>query len=89
MVDWGKQVEAIKDSIVKLDPRYLIKNPVMFVVEIGMILTLVLTIYPEFFWVRNLSGITGLLPVYCFSRFSSQITPNPLRSWRASHMPRA
>ncbi len=49
MVDWGKHLEAIKQSFIKLDPQYLIKNPVMFVVEIGTILTLILTFYPPFF----------------------------------------
>ncbi len=35
---------AIKDSFVKLNPRTLAKNPVMFVVEIGAILTTVILI---------------------------------------------
>src|SRR5271157_4401212 len=30
---------AIIDSIIKLDPRHQIKNPVMFVVEVGAVLT--------------------------------------------------
>ena len=33
----------------KLDPRYMIKNPVMFVVEIGFIITLILTFFPTMF----------------------------------------
>lgn len=49
MVEWEKQIEAVKQSVIKMDPRYLVKNPVMFVVEIGTILTLALTIYPPFF----------------------------------------
>lgn len=49
MVEWGKQAAAIKQSFIKLDPSYLIKNPVLFVVEIGTIMTLVLTFYPPFF----------------------------------------
>ncbi|KXA89025.1 potassium transporter KtrB, partial [candidate division MSBL1 archaeon SCGC-AAA259B11] len=49
MVEWEKQREAVKQSVIKMDPRYLVKNPVMFVVEIGTILTLALTIYPPFF----------------------------------------
>lgn len=65
MVEWEKHVAAIKDSFVKLDPSYLIKNPVMFVVEIGMILTLILTIYPEFFHGQEAQWyygfITGIL----------------------------
>src|SRR4029453_18296087 len=30
---------ALKDSFIKLDPRAMVKNPVMFVVEIGSVLT--------------------------------------------------
>jgi potassium-transporting ATPase ATP-binding subunit len=33
---------AIKDSFVKLDPRHMIRNPVMFVVEVGSVLTTIL-----------------------------------------------
>src|SRR5512139_3111193 len=33
---------AIKDAIIKLDPRQVARNPVMFVVEIGSILTTLL-----------------------------------------------
>ena len=32
---------AIRDSIWKLDPRLMVKNPVMFVVEVGAVITLV------------------------------------------------
>ena len=35
---------AIKDSVVKLDPRTLYKNPVMFVVAIGSLLTTILLV---------------------------------------------
>lgn len=37
--------EALKDSFKKLDPAAMIKNPVMFVVEIGTLIMLVLSIY--------------------------------------------
>ncbi|MGL4570609.1 MAG: potassium-transporting ATPase subunit KdpB [Clostridium sp.] len=39
--------EAIIDSFKKLNPKDMIKNPVMFVAYIGMIITLILTIVPE------------------------------------------
>ena len=38
---------AIIDSFVKLSPRSLMKNPVMFVVEVGAALTTVLLIRPR------------------------------------------
>lgn len=41
--------QAIIDSFKKFNPKYLIKNPVIFVVEIGFILTLLLTINPNLF----------------------------------------
>lgn len=40
-------INAIKDSFKKLNPKAMIKNPVMFVVEAGFIITLVLTIFPD------------------------------------------
>ena len=42
-------LNAIKDSFIKLNPRTLIKNPVMFVVEIGFVLTLFMTFFPDAF----------------------------------------
>ena len=42
-------IPAIWQSIVKLDPRWMWRNPVMFVVEIGAVLTLMLTIDPHIF----------------------------------------
>jgi K+-transporting ATPase ATPase B chain len=42
-------IRAIGQSFVKLDPRILARNPVMFVVEIGAIITLLLTIDPSLF----------------------------------------
>ena len=35
---------AIRDSVWKLDPRTMVKNPVMFVVEVGAVITLVVLI---------------------------------------------
>lgn len=41
--------QAIKDAFIKLNPVYMIKNPVMFIVELGAIITLILTIFPNIF----------------------------------------
>lgn len=41
--------QALVGSVKKLDPRYMIKNPVMFVVEIGFFITLLLTVVPTLF----------------------------------------
>jgi K+-transporting ATPase ATPase B chain len=42
-------IPAIWQSVIKLDPRWMWRNPVMFVVEVGAVLTLILTISPTFF----------------------------------------
>jgi K+-transporting ATPase ATPase B chain len=44
--------QAIIDSFVKLDPRLQIRNPVMFIVEVGSLITTVV-------WVQELLGGTG------------------------------
>lgn len=41
--------EAILGSFKKLNPRYMIKNPVMFIVEIGFFITLLLSVFPNLF----------------------------------------
>lgn len=48
-IDWDQQRTAVKQSFTKLDPGYLIKNPVMFVVELCTVLVLVLIVYPQLF----------------------------------------
>src|ERR1700730_5569090 len=42
-------IPALWQSVIKLDPRWMWRNPVMFVVEVGAVLTLILTISPTFF----------------------------------------
>jgi K+-transporting ATPase ATPase B chain len=37
-------IQALKDSVGKLDPRIMIKNPVMFIVEIVSVITLLITL---------------------------------------------
>lgn len=41
--------QAVIDSFIKLNPAYMIKNPVMFIVEIGFFITLFLTFFPTAF----------------------------------------
>ena len=42
-------IPALWRAVLKLDPRWMVRNPVMFVVEIGALLTLMLTIDPGIF----------------------------------------
>jgi K+-transporting ATPase ATPase B chain len=51
--DPGIVRQAIVDSFVKLDPRVQIKNPVMFIVEVGSVITTVI-------FVQELADGTGL-----------------------------
>src|SRR6202790_34465 len=37
--NWGIVGGAVRDSFLKLNPRTLMKNPVMFVVEVGAVIT--------------------------------------------------
>lgn len=64
--------EILKSPIIgafkKLDPRYMIKNPVMFVVELGFVLALVLTVFPGVFgddvslgYLRTYNGIVCVI----------------------------
>ena len=63
---WNPQIvkRAIFDSVIKLSPRKMMKNPVMFVVEVGSILTTIEFIYGLF---KPVSGVTN-------PKFELQIT---------------
>ena len=50
LLEPGLVKEALRESFIKLNPRIMIKNPVMFTVEIGTAIMLAVTIY---------AGITG------------------------------
>ena len=53
--DKGSVTRALKDSLIKLDPREQIKNPVMFMVYVSAILTLVMFVF-------SLAGIRDAKP---------------------------
>ncbi len=42
-------LSSIKGSFIKLNPMYMMKNPVIFVVEIGFFITLILSFVPDLF----------------------------------------
>jgi K+-transporting ATPase ATPase B chain len=62
--NWMIVKRAIGDSFIKLNPRAMMKNPVMFVVEVGSVLTTLQLIYGI---VRPVPGVTNL-------KFELQIT---------------
>ncbi|MGP1908737.1 potassium-transporting ATPase subunit KdpB [Metabacillus sp. JX24] len=56
----GLIVNAVKASFLKLDPRIMVKNPIMFIVEIGFFLTLLLTFAPAAFGPAEVSTAFNL-----------------------------
>jgi potassium-transporting ATPase ATP-binding subunit len=65
----GLYQRAVKDAFVKLDPRNAVKNPVMFMVWVGTIVTLLVTIDPNLFGTvegRNLRLFNGLITFILF-----------------------
>ena len=72
--------KALIDSFKKFNPKVLIKNPVIFVVEIGFFLTLILTISPTLFTeneadLRMFNGIISfiLFITVIFANFAESI----------------
>lgn len=72
-------IEAFKMSVIKLNPKLLVKNPIMFVVEIGMLLMMILICLPDIFGQSQLSRgylitiFIILLLTILFANFSEAI----------------
>jgi K+-transporting ATPase, B subunit len=68
---------AVRDSFIKLNPKSMIKNPVMFVVEVGMAVTLILTVFPNAVergnWVYNLIVTVILFVTLLFANFAEAV----------------
>ncbi len=65
----GLYSRAIRESFIKLEPRVMIKNPVMFVVWVGTIITALTTIAPDLFGSvpgRDQRLYNGLITVILF-----------------------
>ena len=65
----GLYIRAIRDTFVKLSPQYAIKNPIMFLVWLGTVITLAATIYPPIFGPvtqKNPQLFNGLVTVILF-----------------------
>lgn len=56
--------QALIGSVKKLDPRYMMKNPVMFVVETGFFITLLLTFVPTLFGAED-AGLRAYDLIVC------------------------
>lgn len=59
---------SIKGSFTKLSPKYMIKNPVMFVVEVGFVLCTILVFFPHLFHDKgnNLSLYNAIVALILF-----------------------
>jgi K+-transporting ATPase ATPase B chain len=65
----GIYKRAVRDAFIKLDPRIAIRNPVMFVVWLGTIVTALVTIDPNLFGTvpgANLRLFNGLITIILF-----------------------
>lgn len=70
--------QAVKQSFIKLDPRIMLRNPVMFVVEAGFLITLFLLFVPDAFGVSvstgfNISVALILLFTLLFANFAEAL----------------
>lgn len=68
--------EAIIGSFTKLNPGYMIKNPVMFVVEIGFAITLILSIFPSLFGDNATSNLRAYHIIVCVILFITVLFAN-------------
>jgi K+-transporting ATPase ATPase B chain len=69
---------ALKESFIKLDPRMMIRNPVMFTVEVGTVIMLVVSVYSfsnrdQGSFAYNVSIFIMLLLTVLFANFAEAI----------------
>lgn len=69
---------AVKDSFIKLNPVTLMKNPVMFVVEIGTVMVLLMVLAPGYFHTEqsmgfNIAVLLILLFTVLFANFAEAL----------------
>ena len=48
--------QALRDSFTKLNPVLMMRNPVMFVVEAGTLVVLLMTLFPSYFGTEGNTG---------------------------------
>jgi len=69
---------AVKESFIKLNPMFMIKNPVMFVVEVGTFVVLMMVLFPRYFGTEdqlgfNISVFLILLFTVLFANFAESL----------------
>jgi len=77
----GLYKRAVRESFAKLHPGVMVKNPVMFIVWVGTIITAILTIFPDLFGVvagenqRFYNGLVTLILLFTllFANFAEAV----------------
>lgn len=74
----GMIKKAIADSFIKLNPVAMMKNPVMFVVEVGTFVVLLMTLFPGYFGTEGRTGFNVtvfliLLVTVLFANFAEAL----------------
>ncbi len=68
--------QAVIGSFTKLNPRYMMKNPVMFVVEVGCIITLLLSFFPGLFGDIDTGNLRAYNIIVCVVLFVTVLFAN-------------
>ena len=68
--------QAAIGAFTKLNPRYMIKNPVMFVVEVGFLITLVLSLFPSLFGDLAVANLRAYNAIVCAVLFITVLFAN-------------
>ncbi|MMZ47923.1 Potassium-transporting ATPase B chain [compost metagenome] len=89
MLDRSILKQAIKDSFIKLNPMIMMKNPVMFVVEIGTLVVLLMLLLPGYFGAGkemgfNLAVFIILLFTLLFANFAEALAEGRGKAQAAS-----
>ena len=82
---------SIKGAVMKLNPMYMIRNPVMFVVELGFFITLLLSVFPDIFGkqsdglrIYNIIVSAILLITVLFANFAESVAEGRGKAQAAS-----
>ncbi|TKH38827.1 K(+)-transporting ATPase subunit B [Paenibacillus polymyxa] len=89
MLDRSILKQAVKDSFIKLNPMIMMKNPVMFVVEIGTLVVLLMLLLPGYFGAGkemgfNLAVFIILLFTLLFANFAEALAEGRGKAQAAS-----
>lgn len=77
---WDTKIvgRALRDAVAKLNPRTMMKNPVMFVVEIGSLITTIYTV-ADVVCGHHALRFDLQITLWLWLPYSSPISPRPWR----------